>query len=106
MSAEARRNGWTGFDIGDRVEGGWLYRCDGMPYPGGCSEQVMVSRRWSKVGKKKSGWLVCYGLEAKDGSKPYSDPDNLYEDHDIVLTFGPQCAPIVEAQDKARGVKR
>lgn len=103
MNALARQNGWRGFDIGERVDGGWLYICDGMPTFMGCGEQVIITRRWTRVGKKRSGWLVCYGLETKRSDLPFSDPDNLYEDHDIVLTFCPKCAKIVEEQNGRRG---
>ena len=98
MSAEARRNGWRGFDgIGSRVDGGYEYVCDGMPTPMGCGEQVTVPRRWTKVGKKKgSGWLVCYGTNFP--GEPGDDGKG--NDLDVVLTFGPRCAAVVAAQAK------
>ena len=96
MSAEARRNGWNGFhNIGDRVDGGYLYRCDGMPSLMGCGEEVVVSRKFARVGTKKSGWLVCYGItfpgEVSDDGKG--------NDLDVVLTFGPKCAAVVRQQE-------
>ena len=88
MSAEARANGWRGFDgIGERVRGGYEYRCDGMPSLMGCGADVTVPRRWERVGTKKSGWLVCYGLN-----------DDATPDLDVVLTFCPRCANVVAAQ--------
>ena len=92
MSALARANGWRGFDgIGERVDkgefghgptrGGWRYCCDGMPTMRGCGQEVTVSRRFSRVGKKSTGWLVCYGQDF-DGTL----------DTDVVLTFCPSCA--------------
>lgn len=109
MSAEARANGWTGFDdIGERVErggfghepktSGWLYRCDGMPRLMGCGAEVVVTRRWTRVGVKKSGWLVCYGLEPNTPDAPLTDRSQLHEDHDVVLTFCPDCAAVVNQQ--------
>lgn len=90
MSALARANGWKGFGgIGERVEKGWLYRCDGMPTMQGCWRELVVTRRFARIGKKAgSGWLVCYGRDF-DGT----------EDTDVVLTFCPSCAAVV-----ARGV--
>lgn len=112
MSAEARANGWRGFDIGEKVErgefgnppktSGWLYRCDGMPTMMGCGQDMVVTRRWSRVGKKKSGWLVCFGLEAKTPDTRFDDPDGWVPDEDVVLTFCPKCAAVVEEQEKAR----
>lgn len=85
MSELARKNGWRGFDgLGERVKGGYEYRCDGMPGPMGCGESVTVSRAWTTVGIKKSSWCVCYG-ENEDGSF----------DVDVVLTFCPPCAQYV-----------
>lgn len=85
MSAEARANGWRGFDgIGQRTEGGHLYLCDGMPSQFGCGAELVVTRQLARVGKKSSGWLVCYGL----------DDDNT-DDKDVVLTFCPRCAAVV-----------
>lgn len=93
MSELARANGWRGFDgIGERTDGGYLYRCDGMPTCMGCGEEIIVTRRWCRVGEKKSGWLVCYGLN-EDGT-----PDT-----DVVLTFGPMCAAVVRAQQRGEG---
>lgn len=112
MSALARRNGWRGFDIGERVEkggfghepkrGGWLYTCDGMPTPMGCGATVVVPRRWSKVGAKRgSGWLVCYGLEPDTLDTDIRDREHWHEDTDVVLTYCPRCAAVVAEQDKA-----
>ena len=102
MSGLARANGWRGFDgIATKVDGGWHYGCDGMPSMMGCGAAVTVARRWSKVGVKKSGWLVCYGLESIDSSKPMADPANQVEDEDVVLTYCPDCAAVVRAQTKA-----
>lgn len=109
MSAEARANGWNGFEgIGEKVErggfghppktSGWLYRCDGMPWPAGCGQDIIVTRRWTRVGKKKSGWLVCYGLEPNTPDAPFDDLSQWHEDHDVVLTFCPDCTKVVEAQ--------
>ena len=115
MSALARQNGWRGFDdLGQRVErggfghepktGGWMYSCDGMPWITGCGQTVIVPRRWTRVGIKKSGWMVCYGLESKPGTRgELDDPSQWEEDHDIVLTFCPRCAVIVKQQDAERG---
>lgn len=106
MSGLARANGWHGFDdIGEKVErgqfgapparGGWLYRCDGMPSQMGCGEELVVTRRLTRVGVKAgSGWLVCYG----EGDKPGT------VDRDVVLTFCPSCRAHVEAFEAARGV--
>lgn len=89
MSAEARANGWRGFDgIGQPTEGGYLYRCDGMPTQVGCGGELVITRRLARVGKKSSGWLVCYGKD-----------DDGTDDKDVVLTFCPKCAAIVEAKD-------
>lgn len=89
MTELARANGWRGFDgIGKRTEGGWLYSCDGMPTPMGCGATVVMTRRFARVGKKqRSGWLVCYGI----------DIDDTEGDKDVVLTFCPKCAAVVEA---------
>lgn len=92
MSAEARENGWRGFEgIGERVPGGYEYRCDGMPTPMGCGRDITVPRRWSRPGVKKSGWLVCWALE-----------DDGTVDLDVVLTFCPVCAGIVTQQEENR----
>ncbi|HTN56803.1 MAG TPA: hypothetical protein VL043_00900 [Protaetiibacter sp.] len=110
MSAEARGNGWRGFDgIGERVErngfghgperGGWLYRCDGMPSMFGCGEELIVTRRLARVGVKSTGWLVCYGIENVDGA---GGDDGKGHDLDVVLTFCPTCRIEVERQDAAR----
>lgn len=110
MSAEARANGWDGFNnIGEKVErggfghppatGGYLYRCDGMPRLSGCGAEIIVPRKWARVGEKKSGWLVCYGLEPKPGTEGrFDDPSQWEEDHDIVLTFCPECTKVVKGQ--------
>ena len=93
MSAEARANGWRGFDgLGQRTEGGYSYFCDGMPTQMGCGNCLVVTRRLARVGKKSSGWLVCYGQDF-DGTK----------DTDVVLTFCPRCTAVVEAKDKENG---
>lgn len=106
MSDQARANGWKGFDgLAERVEGGWLYRCDGMPRITGCGSEVVVTRRWARIGKKKSGWLVTYGLEPKPefGDRARFDaPEQWEEDHDVVLTFCPSCTIIVEEQHAKR----
>ena len=112
MSAEARENGWRGFDgIGDRVErggfghapnqGGWLYRCDGMPSLSGCGQEMIVPRRWSRVGIKSTGWLVCYGQDSLDGT---GGDDGKGHDLDVVLTFCPSCRAVVEEQANRRAV--
>jgi hypothetical protein len=96
VSDLARKNGWAGFrGIGEKVEGGWLYRCDGMPSMFGCPQDVVVTRRFSRVGEKSTGWLVTYGRTSPD--EP-SD-DNHGNDLDVVLTFCPSCAAIVKAQE-------
>lgn len=93
MSELARKNGWRGFEgLGQRVEGGYEYICDGMPTPMGCGNDITVPRAWVRVGVKKSGWLVCYGLE--DDGQP---------DLDVVLTFCPRCAEVVTDQANRRG---
>lgn len=107
MGSLAIANGWNGFEgIGEKVErggfghppkiSGWLYRCDGMPTLMGCGADIVVTRRWSRVGKKKSGWLVCYGLEPKHHEARLDDREAWVEDHDVVLTFCPDCAKVVE----------
>lgn len=107
MSALARANGWRGFDgIGEKVErgefghgpqrGGWLYRCDGMPTLMGCGAEVVVTRRLVRVGKKSTGWLVCYGLDEGPGD------DGKGHDLDVVLTFCPRCAAYVEQEGASR----
>lgn len=89
MSEMARANGWRGFEgIGERVKGGYEYRCDGMPSLAGCGEDVTVPRSWTRTGVKKSRWLVCYGLE-----------DDGTADLDVVLTFCPKCAAVVLAHE-------
>lgn len=90
MSELARANGWRGFEgIGERPAGGYEYTCDGMPTPMGCGEQIIVTRRFARSGIKKTGWLVCYGLN-EDGSP----------DVDVVLTFCPRCAQVVLADSE------
>lgn len=92
MSQLARDNGWHGFDnAGTAVGGMWRYQCDGYPSVFGCGNEITISRKYSKVGNKKSGWLVCYGIE-DDG-----------EDHDVVLTFCPRCTKVVKEQEKSHG---
>lgn len=98
MSDEAAMNGWDGFNsIGERVPGGYSYRCDGMPSPMGCPAEVVVKRRLAQIGTKASGWLVTYG-RCDDG-----DPgdDGKGNDLDIVLTFCPVCAEVVRSQERA-----
>ena len=96
MTALARRNGWRGFDnIGERIEGGWLYRCDGMPTLMGCGAEVVVSRRLTRVGKKSTGWLVTYGKCFPDETAD----DTHGNDLDVVLTFCPSCAAAVHEQE-------
>jgi len=108
VSAEARRNGWRGFDgIGERFEpngfghgpqrGGYIYRCDGMPSLWGCSEQLIVTRKLSRVGTKSSGWYVCYGRD--DPGEPGDDGKG--NDLDVVLTFCPECTKVVKEQEKS-----
>lgn len=97
MTALARRNGWRGFDNAgavERVDGGYEYVCDGMPSLMGCGSRVTVSRKWSKVGVKKSGWLVTYGQCFPD---EIAD-DKHGNDLDVVLTFCPSCAAVVKQQ--------
>ena len=90
MTELARANRWRGFDgIGDRTDGGYEYRCDGMPSPMGCGASVVVTRRFTRVGVKKTGWLVCYGRE-----------DDGTDDVDVVLTFCPSCAVVVMRQER------
>jgi len=92
MSELARANGWRGFDgLGERVKGGYEYRCDGMPSPMGCGQDITVPRAWVRVGIKKSGWLVCYG-ENEDGTP----------DLDVVLTFCPRCTQHVLIHEEQR----
>lgn len=114
MSALARANGWRGFDgVGDRVvrdpqwDGpdvvtGWRYRCDGLPTLFGCGNEVVVRRRWTTVGPKKDGWLVCYGLEPKTLDTRFDDPNGWMDDEDVVLTFCPRCAAVVKKQSAER----
>ncbi len=91
MSTLARANGWRGFDgIGEKTTGGYEYQCDGMPSLMGCGEFVIVPRRFSRIGVKKSGWLVCYGLN-----------DDNTPDRDVVLTFCPRCAHHVRTHESA-----
>lgn len=98
MSGEARANGWRGFENAgavQRVDGGYEYVCDGLPSPMGCGARVVVTRKWTAIGKKKSGWLVCYGLAGPD-DMPF---DQMIEpDLDVVLTFCPSCAAVVKEQ--------
>jgi hypothetical protein len=93
MSLIARENGWRGFDgIGDKTAGGYEYGCDGMPTLMGCGESVIVTRRWTRVGVKKTRWFVCYGL-GEDGEPAL----------DVVLAFCPRCAGIVATQTPGIG---
>ena len=97
MSKAARENGWHGFDsIGDKVTGGYLYKCDGMPTMMGCGAEIVVSRRFTRVGVKSTGWLVCYGLDTLDST---GGDDGKGHDLDVVLTFCPSCRAVVEGQD-------
>lgn len=106
MSAEARANGWCGFDVAERVHGGYQYDCDGLPTPMGCGGQIVVPRKWTRPGvKKKSGWLVTFGLEPKRGSLGRVDvPEDWESDEDVVLTYCPRCREVVEQQEAARSV--
>jgi hypothetical protein len=98
MSGEARRNGWRGFDgIGEKVEGGWLYRCDGMPSLRGCGGEIVVTSRYARVGTKSTGWLVTYGKCFPDEQAD----DKHGNDLDVVLTFCPSCAAVVAEQERA-----
>jgi hypothetical protein len=86
----AYENGWRGFDTAgsvERVEGGWSYSCDGMPHPMGCGDTVTVTRKWARVGTKKSGWFVCYGDDGEGNIEA-----------DVVLAFCPSCAAVVRGQ--------
>lgn len=90
MSELARANGWRGFEgIGEPTAGGYEYMCDGMPSPMGCGASVVVTRKFARIGVKKTGWYVCYGME--DDGEP---------DVDVVLTFCPRCAAVVQAQER------
>jgi len=99
----------TGFSgLGDRVSGGYQYICDGMPTLMGCGQIVTVPRRWTRVGYKKSGWLVIYGLEPKPefGNRAHFDePDQWQPDPDTVLTFCSRCAAVVKEQNDRKGLK-
>ena len=95
MSALARENGWRGFEgIGERVDGGYEYRCDGMPSYFGCPESVVVTRRFARVGVKKTGWLVCFGIE-----------DNDTPDTDVVLCVSDLSAFGALMECQRRGMK-
>jgi hypothetical protein len=85
--------------IGEKVHGGWLYHCDGMPSMLGCGRTTIVPRRFNRVGRKKTGWLVCYGLEPNTPHSRFDSPEEWHEDHDIVLTFCPECAEVVLGAD-------
>lgn len=99
MTAQARANGWDGFNnIGERVDGGWEYRCDGMPSLMGCGNTVTVTRKLTRTGTKKTGWLVTYGLCGDDEQAD----DQHGHDLDVVLTFCPSCAHVVREQENAR----
>lgn len=109
MTALARGNGWRGFDgVGEKVErggfghppdkSGWLYPCDGMPRLMGCGEEMIVTRRLSRVGEKSTGWLVTYGQCFPDETAD----DKHGNDLDVVLTFCPSCAEVVKRQDATR----
>lgn len=98
VTALARSNGWRGFDgIGTKVErvmgvkdskGGWWYQCDGMPTMRGCGSEIVVPRRFDRVGTKSTGWLVTYGRCLPDEEADDKDGNDL----DVVLTFCPSCA--------------
>lgn len=97
MTTLARTNGWRGFENAgavERVDGGYEYACDGMPSMFGCGERITVSRKWSRVGAKKSGWLVMYGQCFPDEKAD----DEHGNDLDVVLTFCPTCAATVKEQ--------
>ncbi len=96
MTTLARRNGWRGFEsIGEKTDGGWLYICDGMPTLMGCGQQTVITRRFTHVGTKPSGWLVTYGKCFPDETAD----DKHGNDLDVVLTYCPSCAAIVREQD-------
>lgn len=104
MGEAARENGWDGFrSFGKRVEGhGWEFTCDGMPTMMGCGAQVYVTRRWSKVGSKSSGWLVTHGMEPKPQygeSASMDEPEKWQTDFDVVLAYCPSCRVVVEEQE-------
>ena len=101
MNQAARDNGWLGFDsLGERVHGGWLYRCDGQPTMMGCGAEKQTSRKLTRTGVKKDGWTVVYGKEPKEGTEGHVDkPDEWEEDHDVVLIFCPSCTLIVAEQE-------
>ena len=63
--------------------------CDGMPSMMGCAERIKPTRKWTKEGRKKTGWLVDHATEDIWGtpSKP------IY-----LLHFCPSCAEIVLRQ--------
>ncbi len=88
----AWQNGWRGFDgMGTKTEGGWLYRCDGMPSQMGCGGEIVVTRRYARIGMKSTGWLVCYGLDDDGGAEK-----------DVVLMFCPKCAVVVLSKEADR----
>jgi hypothetical protein len=99
VSEDARANGWRGYENAgavERVPGGYEYVCDGMPRPMGCGARVTVTRKWVRVGRKKSGWLVCYGRDEGPGD------DGKGNDLDVVLTYCPSCAEVVKRQETER----
>jgi len=106
VSLEARTNGWRGFEgIGEKVEGGWLYRCDGMPSERGCGSEVVISVRYRRVGWKSTGWLVTYGREPRpefERNARLDTPEHWRDDRDVVLTFCPSCAAVVKEQEQRR----
>ena len=103
MNTIAADNGWRGFNsAGTKVPGGWQYDCDGMPTLMGCGAQITVTRQYVRTGRKSSGWLVTFGLEPDTEDTPIDSPTGWHEDKDVVLTFCPRCADIVEAQDRCR----
>jgi len=92
---------WNGFKgVGEKTDGGWLYRCDGMPTVMGCGAQVTITVPYARVGKKSTGWLVTYGLADPEST---TNADSKGNDLDVVLVFCPSCAKVVEEQDKRRG---
>lgn len=66
-------------------------QCDGMPTMMGCGQSITNSVPYKLPGKKKSGWLVIWGIN-----------DDGTEDKEMLLTFCPRCAVIVEEQEAKR----
>lgn len=67
-----------------KVDGGWLYVCDGLPTLMGCGDEIIVTRQYKRTGIKSSGWLVCNGIDEHGKDEP-----------EIGLTFCPSCALVV-----------